>query len=395
MRQTVLALTVILFSTLASAQTSGPQDSKAAINAILEEAVQKGIPGVSLAIANRDGLLWTSSAGYADVTSKSPVTPGHLFGIGSITKTFVAIVALQLVEEGRLDLDQTPQEILGSEVVSQIANADRATIAQLLSHTSGIPSWEDDPLWIKEGRGENNAVGRIWGRTDALAYLINVPPTNDPGESYSYSNTNHTLIGLIIEKITGNDVIHEIEKRILAPVEISDIFLEGFQAIPSDRLTSRYHYATPEFRRDAGVHEDFEEVSPGIIDASSSNLSVEWTAGGLVVTASDLARYAAAYRAGALLTPESMAIAQDWLPIGETDDVGHGLFRYHMSSGQIIGHSGSVLGFTGAMYWHETEDIAVALVTNVGTMHSGENLASADSILSDERFWELALAFAD
>jgi D-alanyl-D-alanine carboxypeptidase len=171
--------------------------------------------------------------------------------------------------------------------------------------------------------------------------------------------------------------------------------LEGFQAIPRNRLASRYHYATPEFRRDAGVHEDFQEVSPGLIDVSSSNLSVEWTAGGMVVTASDLAEYAAAYRAGALLKPESMAIAQDWLPIGETTDVGHGLFRYHMSSGQIIGHSGSVLGFTGAMYWHETEDLAVAIVANVGTMHIGQNLPGARSILSNSRFWELALAFSD
>ena len=395
MRRIVLALTVILFYTLASAQTSTTQDRKGAINAILEEAVQNGIPGVSLAIANRNGLLWTSTAGYADITSKVLVTPDHLFGIGSITKTFVAIVTLQLVEEGRLDLDQTPQNILGSEVVGQISNADRATIAQLLSHTSGIPSWEDVPLWIREGRGENNVVGRIWSRTDALAYLTNVPPTNDPGESYSYSNTNHTLIGLIIEEITGNDVVREIEKRVLAPVGISDVYLEGFQAIPRERLASRYHYSTPEFRRDAGVHEDFEEVSPGLIDASSSNLSVEWTAGGMVVTASDLAQYAAAYRARALLKPESMAVAQDWLRIDETWDVGHGLFRRHMPNMQIIGHSGSVLGFTGAMYWHEDEDLAVAIVANVGTMHGGQDLPQASSIAHDPRFWELALALCD
>ena len=395
MSRKILSITLILFSVFAHAQTSENQDSKEAINAILENAVQDGIPGLSLAIANRDGLIWTSAAGYADVEIGTPVETNHLFGIGSITKTFVAVVTLQLVEEGRLDLDQTPQDILGAEVVGQIANADRATIAQMLNHTSGIPSWEDVPKWIREGRGDRNVVGRIWGRADTVAYLKDVPPTNEPGKEFSYSNTNHTLIGLIIEKITGNDVVDEIANRILTPTGISDIYLEGFQAVPRDRLAKRYHYATPEFRRDAGVHDDFPEVSPGLTNASSSNLSVEWTAGGMVVTASDLAKYAAAYRAGALLKPESMAVAQDWLRIDETWDVGHGLFRRNMPNVQIIGHSGSVLGFTGAMYWHETEDLAVAIVANVGTMHIGQDLPGASSIAFDPRFWELALAFCD
>jgi D-alanyl-D-alanine carboxypeptidase len=325
----------------------------------------------------------------------TPVTTGHLFGIGSITKTFVAVVALQLVEEGRLGLEQTPQEILGPEVTGEISNADQATIGQLLNHTSGIPSWEDDPDWIREGRGDKNKVGRIWGRTDTLDYLDGVPPTNKPGERFSYANTNHTLLGLIIEKITGNDIVDEIANRILIPVGIQDIYLEGFQAVPVDRLANRYHYATPEFKRDAGVHADFPEVAPGLIDASASNLSVEWTAGGMVVTASDLAIYAAAYRAGALLTPESMAYAQDWLQIGESDYVGHGLFYVQQENMQIIGHSGSVLGYTGAMFWDETGDIAVAVVTNVGTMHIGQDLPGAWSVVIDPHFWELVLMLSD
>ena len=390
-----ITITVVLLSLLACTPATDNQETKEAINSILENAVADGIPGPSLAIANRDGIVWTSTAGYADVESRTAVTTRHLFGIGSITKTFVAVVALQLVEEGRLSLLQTPQEILGADVVSGIANADRATIGQLLNHTSGIPSWEDDPEWIREGRGDKNEVGRIWGRTDTLDYLDDVPPTNEPGDKYSYANTNHTLLGLIIEKITGNDIVDEIANRILIPVGITDIYLEGFQAIPLDRLANRYHYSTPEFKRDAGIHDDFPEVSPGLIDVSASNLSVEWTAGGMVVAASDLAIYAATYRAGALLTPESMAYAQDWLPIDESRDVGHGLFRIRHEKMQIVGHSGSVLGYTGAMFWHETDDIAVAIVANVGTMHIGQNLRGASSIATDPHFWDLVQALSD
>ena len=115
----------------------------------------------------------------------------------------------------------------------------------------------------------------------------------------------------------------------------------------------------------------------------------------MVVTASDLAKYAAAYRAGDLLTPASMAYAQDWRRIGEMEDVGHGLFRRREANVPLIGHSGSVLGFTGAMYWHETEDIAVAIVANVGTMHIGQDLPGAYSIALDPLFWELALTLTE
>ncbi len=83
-----------------------------------------------------------------------------LFGVGSITKTFAAVVILQLVEEGRLDLHATAASLLGVAVAG-IPNADQATIAQLLNHTGGVPSWEDDPAWIHEGRGDRLDPGRI------------------------------------------------------------------------------------------------------------------------------------------------------------------------------------------------------------------------------------------
>lgn len=392
MKRQAFAIALMLFSLSAGAQVPSEQDSRESLKTILKDAVKNGIPGLSMAVADREGLIWTSTAGYADVEREIPVTTSNLFGVGSITKTFVAIVALQLVEEERLALDQTPEEILGADMVGHVANADKATIAQLLNHTSGIPSWEDNPTWIREGRGDKNTVERIWGKTDTLLYLLNVPATNKPGEKFSYSNTNYTLLGLIIETITGNDVVDELNNRIMVPAGLTNIYLEGFQSVPEDSLAKRYHYATAEFRRDAGVHKSFPEVSVGLIDVSSSNLSVEWTAGGMIATASDLARYAAAYRAREFLTPAGMAIAQDWIPAGDTFEVGHGLFRLDTPVGKVIGHPGSVLGYTGALFWHETEDIAVALVANVGTMHIGQAIPGAFTVTLEPTFWELVLA---
>lgn len=363
----------------------------------LDNAVREGIPGISAAVANKDGIIWTGVAGKAHITQNILVKEDHLFPIGSITKTFVTVIILQLVEEGRLSLDQTAQEILDDDIIGKVPGADRATIAQLLNHTSGIPSWEDDPLWIKKGRGEKLDVKRLWKSTDTLPYIEHTPLTNQPGKKFSYSNSNHSLIGLIIEKITGNNVVNQIRERILIPVGISDIFLEGFQVLPKGRLAGRYHYATPEFKRDAGIATGFNQVTEDLIDVTSSNLSVEWVAGGMVATARDLVNYASAFRNGKLLKPESMAIVQQYFPINDVSEAGHGVFHFtHPTAGySFLGHEGSVLGGTGAMYWHKKEDIAIVVLANVGTMHIGQPLTSAYSTARNSGFAEQAVKLSN
>lgn len=317
-----------------------------------------------------------------------------LFGIGSITKTFVAVVTLQLAEEGRLDLNATAANLLGT-AVRGIPNVDKATIAQLLNHTGGVPSWEDDPAWIRDGRGDQLDVKRSWAKTVTLSYIAEHAPLGAPGEKFSYANTNFTLLGMIIEKVTGEEAVRVIHRRILAPTGLTDIYLEGFEPVPQSRLPHRYHWATPDFRKNAGVNAAFDEVRPGLIDASRSNLSVEWTAGGMVATARDLALYGVALRDGRLLSSKSMKFMTEWFPAGESGQVGHNLFRRQYSDGAaIIGHTGDVLGFTASLYWAEGTDAVMAVVCNVGSMHSGEVPGTAKSVGRDRRFVDLTARVA-
>ena len=361
----------------------------------MARAVKSGIPGLSVALANQQGLIWTGTAGMANIQTQTPVAPDHLFGIGSITKTFVAVVILQLVEEGLLSLEQTPLSILGDQVVGAVPNAGSATIAQLLNHSSGIPSWEDDPRWIREGRGAALDTDRLWRPRDTLAYIEGSEPLGAPGEHYAYANTNHSILGLVIESVTGQRLTTQICQRILQPLGLRDIYLEGFQPLPQQRLASRYHYCTAEFVRDAGVQKNFTKVGSELIDVSPSNLSVEWAAGGMVATARDLAMYAAAFRAGRLLSPASMAFIQQWRPINQRSQIGHGLFYNQTAGGQsMLGHMGAVLGYTAAMHWLEDSDLAIAVVANVGTMHIGQNLPNAATIAMDDNFIQQARAVA-
>jgi len=371
---TILAAVAVALAGSACGHTGErrtPDGTAAALQALLDSAVANGVPGISAAVANRDSVVWTGVAGEANLETGDPVRPEMLFGVGSITKTFAAVVILQLVEEGRLSLDATAADLLGP-AVDGIPNAGTATIAQLLNHTGGVPSWEDDSVWIREGRGDRLDPERIWGKTETLPYIRGHQPLAPAGEKFSYANTNYTLLGMVIEKVTGNAAIDEIHRRILGPLGLNDIHLEGFEPVPAAQLPHRYHWATPTFRRTAGVNPAFPEVRPGLIDASRSNLSVEWTAGGMVATARDLVLYARALRDGRLLKPESMRFLMDWFPAGTGLQVGHNLFRTDRAGGALIGHNGDVLGFTGSFYWIEGADVVVAVVANVGSMHATE-----------------------
>lgn len=369
----------------------GQQGAGYELQALLDKAVRAGIPGITAALATRNGVVWRGVAGRADLQTGEPVRPDMLFGIGSITKTFIAVIILQLIEAGRLDLNATAQSLLGG-AVEGVPNADKATIAQLLNHTGGVPSWEDDPSWIRDGRGDRLDVNRVWEKTATLPYIQGHAPLAKPGEMFSYANTNFTLLGMIIEKVTGQDVVEAIHQRILMPTGLKSIFLEGFEPLPEGQLPHRYHWATPSFRQIAGVNQAFPEVRPGLIDVSRSNLSVEWTGGGMVATAQDLARYAVALRDGRLLTDQSMEYMTEWFPIEEGVQVGHNLYRIEYPDGPaIIGHNGDVLGFSGSMYWIEGRDAAISVLCNVGAMHSGSVPGKAPAVALSNEFIELAL----
>jgi len=388
-----VAVIALVAFTSAGAEEVTPQQ----LQAELDKAVAQGVPGVSAAIATRNGVIWTGAAGFADIKGKTPVTQDHLFGIGSITKVFVATVILQLAQEGRLDLNRTAADILGPDITQGIANADRATLAQLLNHTGGIPSWEDDPQWIRAGRGNKLKPAHIWGKTETLDYVRGPEHAalNEPGAKFNYANTNYTLLGLVIEKVTGHTAEAEIRRRVIEPLRLKSTFLEGFENFDGSRLTRRYHYLTPAFANTAGVARGFIRVRPDLFDASSSNLLVEWTAGGIVSTPSDLAMFALALRDARIVSPASHKFMMEWTPAWKGAEVGHGLFRMHDSARTIIGHDGGVLGYTASLFWAEAGDAVVAITSNVGVMHVGSVLPSAGTIAHQSDFAKLALRFAE
>ncbi len=355
---------------------AAPNDAESQFRAELVKGLGHGMPGISAAIATRQGVIWSGAVGYANLETHARANEAYLYGIGSITKTFVACVVQELADEGRVDLDRTPADVLGTDAMHGIPNADKATLRQLLAHTSGIPTWEFDADWMRRGRGADLLTDRYWRKDETLDYIRDGrhPATNEPGKGYAYSNSNYTILGLVIEKVTGHEALTEIKERVLSPLGLSEIKMEGFEPIDPMRIPARYHFNTPEFRRDAGLHPSFRPVSATLIDVSASNLSTEWTAGGLMATARDLAEFTRALRDGEIVGDAAMHRMLTFTPADEPGEAaGQGLFRETLENGTLIGYDGGVLGFGGVMGWVEGEDLVIVILTNVGTMHAGDD----------------------
>ena len=371
-------------------ETMGDRVDASAAQCVLNTYSADTMPAVSAAIVSRDGVVWTGVSQHSGQGGEAGVNEATLFPLGSITKVYVSTIILQLVEEGGLSLDDTVASLLG-EQAHGIPNADSATIETLLNHTSGIPSWEDDPDWIRKGRGEALDAAHVWAPAETLDYIRGADALFPAGQEYAYSNTDHTLLGLIIEKVTGASLIAQLDRRIRGPLGLTETWLEGHEAFPETRRAQRFHHNTEAFRTAAGLPPGAEPLPSGLFTASQTNLSPEWAAGGMVSTAREVAAFGWALASGALLPPDQQKtletfreIDAPWAPDvygpGGQISTGHGVFEIRADGFRVRGHGGDVLGGSAALFWNEEEGFAVALLTNVGSMHTGGGMPTAGRV---------------
>ena len=307
------ALAPLLVATLAVGLGGCGEDEPAAapppVERFARQLVDAGGDGVIVYVAD-DGREYEATAG----TTRPE--PDARFRVGSVTKTFTAAIVLQLVEEGRLDLDDTLEEHLPG-VVPRGASI---TIRQLLSHRSGLADITDFPAWLEQA--SRSATTRP---VDTLRYAASQPMAFRPGSEWGYSNTNFIALGLVIEKLTGETYASQLEKRILEPLRLDDTELPAARTV--DGL------------RDAGENPD-----------------VPWAAGAIVSTTRDLARFYSALLQGDVVSEGSLATMKDRTVVDPVMGLAsaHGLFSYDVSCGRAWGHDGGILDY--ATLVRATED---------------------------------------
>jgi D-alanyl-D-alanine carboxypeptidase len=356
---------------------------------LIAQMTPQMFPGLTIAIGKDDKILWQGTAGYADAKNNIRIDEDTAFGIGSITKVFVAVLILQLTEEGYLTLDLPISNFLDKSTLARIANAESVTIRHLLSHYSGIPSWENQPSWVVEARGKSVQPVKIWMPHENLDYIRGKKALCLPGDEFHYSNSNFTLLGLIIEKTTSCKLEEELQRRIFHPLLLKNTALETKPELTNRNISEKFHRLDADFKRNAGISHYFKFEKNNILDVSATNLSVEWAAGGIVSTSKDIIKFILALKNGKLLNPQSMQEMQRWAP-ADNIQMGLSLFRTDTNYGVTIGHGGNVLGYSACAWWYENIDCAVAILTNVGSMHACPEANSASKIFKKSKIGKLA-----
>lgn len=329
-----------------------------AVRQAVNRLTAAGLPG-AIALVSDHGRTASAAAGWADVAAKRAMTPtGHL-RVGSNTKVFTATMVLQLVAEHRLSLDGT----VGKLLPGLVHGGDRITVRQLLSHTSGLAPFEQDPAFSAPYlRGD---AGYYWSPRRLVALADSHAPLSAPGTNFTYANTNYFVLGLIIEKVTHHSYEQELGRRILAPLRLRDTRLPVRSLKIQNPAVHGYLLGKP------------GQAPQDIAFAMSP--STAWAAGALTSTVSDLARFDRALFTGRLLPKAQLAEMTKTVPfqVDPSDaDKGYGLGleKLTLCGVTMWGHSGTVLGtqtnaFTSA---DGTRQIVLAANADPTTWNAGQ-----------------------
>ncbi|MET8248453.1 serine hydrolase domain-containing protein [Streptomyces sp. NPDC005202] len=311
-----------------------------ATRAAVRAAVGDGVPGVTATAQDGRGT-WSATAGLGNVRTGTPRSADDRYRVGSITKTFVSTVLLQLEAEGKLSLDDTVDKWLPGAVRGHGHDGRRITIRQLLNHTSGIYNYTADETFARTHFLKDGFFRHRYDtlKPEALVEAaMSHKPDFAPGTSWNYSNTNYVLAGMVIERVTGHAYTEEIRRRIIDPLHLKATSLPGTRVTvphPSRRAYSKLAETT------TGPTYDVTDLNPSL--ASS--------AGEMISDSADLNRFYTALLRGGLLPPHQLKEMKTTVEIDGVPNsaYGLGLIDHTLSCGvHVWGHDGGIHGSTSS-----------------------------------------------
>jgi D-alanyl-D-alanine carboxypeptidase len=310
-------------------------------------------PGATFGVVLADGESFGLAVGYSDRDAKTPMKPTDRMPAGSTGKTFAAAMAMQLIKEGRISLDDKIEKYLGKETwFARLPNARDVTIRQLMNHTSGLVRYE----FKKEFTDFLTANPyKVWTPEDRLAYLFDEKPPFEAGKGWDYSDTNYIVLGMIIERVTGKKFYDEAYKRFIKKFKLNDTIAQDGPELKG----VVQGYAGP--NNPFGGKDKMIESGKFIV-----NPQLEWTGGGWASTGEDLARWAKTMYEGKAFDPSLVPVMLDGVPakLGRDAKYGLGVIIRPTQAGLAYGHSGFFPGYMTDMMYFPEQRIAVAVQVN-------------------------------
>ena len=310
-------------------------------------------PGATLGVVLPNGESFGLAVGYSDRDAKMPMKPDDRMLAGSTGKTFAAATALQLVKEGKIDLDAKVEKYLGSEPwFARLPNAKDITVRQLMNHTSGLVRYEFKDQFTKDLTANPD---KVWKPAELIAYLLGEKAPFEAGKGWDYSDTNYIVLGMIIEKVTGKRFYDEANRRVVKPLRLLNTIPQDGPRIKG--LVQGYAGANNPFGgRDAMITDGKFAINP----------QFEWTGGGWASTSEDLARWAKMMYEGKAFDASLVPVMLDGVPakLGRDAKYGLGVIIRPTQAGLTYGHSGFFPGYMTDMMYFPDGRFAVAVQVN-------------------------------
>jgi len=325
-----------------------PQKTAASLQSVLDADVNRfGVPGIQVAIQDADGGTWYGVSGTIDPQRHIPMQQDHILRIGSATKTFTTVVILQLVEEGRLGVDDKL-----ANWFPDFPNARIITVRDLLSHRSGIYEILENPAVIFS----LFLPKKIWQPQE----LVDIAAQEKPHEldKYYYSNTNYILLGLIAEQITGQEVAMLYRQRIFEPLGLQNTWFVPYETTPTNLIS--------------GYDRDLIPL-PGLYELKPNSISVAtaaFTSGAIVSTAEDLLKFYTGLFSGRLLSNASLEAMTTFYGASDPGTpqltgYGLGLFRLEINGEIVYASLGEFIGFMTMAAYSPSEHDTVVIIGNL------------------------------
>jgi D-alanyl-D-alanine carboxypeptidase len=371
-RKGVVVLTAagLLGAALTTAAAAGPRPDPA-VRASLDALVSQEKFPAALASVSKNGRTTSLAAGSSRLGRQVPVPLDGQVRAGSNTKTFTAVVVLQLVAEGLVDLDAPIEKYLPGLVRGEGIDGTKITVRQLLQHTSGLPNYT---AYI----GLENFAAlqhKFFQPHDLLAAALAHPADFAPGTKWEYSNTNYLLAGLLIERVTGRPVQEQITGRVIEKAGLRHTYWPQ----PGDQTIREPHpqgYAG--------------DATGAVIDATEMDPSWGGAAGQLISTPGDLAQVDRALLDGKLLPPAQLAEMRETVdaPLMPGWRYGLGLFSVPLSCGGVYwGHGGDIHGYeTRGGATEDGRSVGLAVTALPGTFGDADKAAKAVVAAVDTAF---------
>jgi D-alanyl-D-alanine carboxypeptidase len=345
---------------LAFAQVAQPQRTtdvtslKAQLQQKLDEWREAAkFPGATVGVVLADGTTFGLATGISDRATNKPMTTADRLLQGSVGKTYVAAVAMQLISEGKFSLDDKIEKYLGKESwFTRLPNARDITIRNLMNHTSGLVRYEFNERFTAD-LTKNPA--KVWKPEEEIAYIFDTKAPFETGKGWDYSDTNYIVLGMIIERVTKSTYYEQLKKRLLKPLKLNDTVPSDSRRMPG--LAQGY----------AGAQNPFGGSDAMLVNGEFViNPQFEWTGGGMASTSMDLARWAK-------LLYEGKAFAHSLLPemfngvparLGPETKYGLGVIIRPTKLGISYGHSGFFPGYLTEMVYFPEHKFALTVQVN-------------------------------